>query len=321
MSAVSHSHNNDVVKSVNAPTFQWTFLLPQYWIIWFGVVILYALICLPFPVIRAMGKGFGHLLKLIAPKRVDIARQNIALCFPHWTEKEVERVFKANLERTGMALFETAMGWWWPEWRVKKHFQIEGFEAVDAILKTGKGIFGLALHNVNLEFACRGIGYTHKSIAFYRKHNNPLMDYLQYHGRNRSNKYMIHKRNSKAFIQAMNHGELCLYLPDQDYGAKQSVFVPFGGVSQAATTTGTLMLASRTDAVPFLLTSQYTKTGYKIKFASALDYLADTKDPEAALTRLNKDILHLIEEQAESYLWMHKRFKSRPENAPESLYK
>ena len=309
------------IKKVEAPQFTWRFLMPNYWGIWIGVIILYCLSWLPFSVIKVLGFGFGRLLKFIAPKRVAIAKRNIELCFNDWPKEKVDAVVKANVDRTGMALFETAMGWWWPNWRVQKHCKVEGFDKVKAILDSGKGVFGLALHNVNLEFACRGVGFAHKSIAFYRKHNNPLMDYLQYHGRNRSNKYMIHKRNSKALIQAMNEGELCLYLPDQDYGAKQSIFVPFGGVSKTATSTGTLMFATRTDAVPFLITSQYTTTGYVVKFVSAIEYLAD-KDisKEEALTRLNSDILKAIEEQPESYLWMHKRFKTRPSDAPDTLY-
>ena len=180
-------------------------------------------------------------------------------------------------------------------------------------------MFGLALHNVNLEFACRGIGYSHPSIAFYRKHNNPLMDYFQYHGRNRANKYMIHKRNARALIEALNEGELCLYLPDQDYGRGQSVFVPFGGVEQTATTTATTMFAERADCVPLFITSQYTPTGYKIKCYPAIEYLAD-KNKESALAKLNQDVLEIVKEQPESYLWMHKRFKTRPESSPESLY-
>ena len=307
------------VKSVVAPKFSWRFLLPNYWHIWLGVFILYALVQLPYPVIRKLGKGFGRLLNTIAPKRVAVAKKNIALCFPQWSEQQIETVFQGNIERTGMALFETAMGWWWSAKRVQKYCKVEGYEKVKPILASGKGVFGLALHNVNLEFACRGIGYAHQSVAFYRKHNNPLMDYLQYKGRNRSNKYLIHKRNAKALIQAMQEGELCLYLPDQDYGAKQSIFVPFGGVEKTATTTATPMFAERGNAVPFLITSQYTDTGYVVKFVTEIDYLADN-DLQQALTRLNHDILSLVEEQPESYLWMHKRYKTRPPEAPESLY-
>lgn len=314
--------SSNPIQAVIAPSFSWRFLLPQYWLIWLGALILFCLIQLPYPIIRKMGNGFGILINKIAPKRVAVAKRNLELCFPHWTQEQREAVFQANIKRTGNALFETAMGWWWPAWRVQKHCAVEGFEPVQKILESGRGVFGLALHNVNIEFACRGIGYAHKSIAFYRKHNNPLMDYLQYHGRNRSNKYMVHKRNSKALIQAMNEGELCLYLPDQDYGPKQSIFVPFGGVSQTATTTGTLMFATRTTAACYLLTTQYTRTGHVVKFVSELDYLADITNstPEQVLTRLNQDILKQVEQQPESYLWMHKRFKTRPKEQPESLY-
>lgn len=306
--------------SIKAPHFTLQFLLPHYWHVWMGAAVLYLISWLPFKVILLMGKGFGHLLSKFASKRVQIARKNIELTFPDWPEDKVERVFKANIERTGMALFETAMGWWWPDWRIKKHFSVEGFEHVESILKQGKGVFGLALHNVNLEFACRAIGYQYPSIAFYRKHNNPLMDYFQYHGRNRANKYLIHKRNARALIEALNQGELCLYLPDQDYGAAQSIFVPFGGVKETATTTATLMFAQRADCVPLLLVSQYTQNGYKVKFYPEIDYLTD-KDAEGALTKLNHDLLKIVEEQPESYLWMHKRFKTRPQSSPESLYK
>ncbi len=293
--------------------------MPNYWGIWLGAAILYLITWLPFRLILMLGKGFGRLLSRIAPKRVAIARKNLKLTFPDWSDAEIERVFNANVERTGMALFETAMGWWWPDWRIKKHLTIEGYEHIEAILKQGKGAFGLALHNVNLEFACRGIGYFHPSIAFYRKHNNPLMDYFQYHGRNRANKYMIHKRNAKALIEALNSAELCLYLPDQDYGASQSIFVPFGGVEQTATTSATLMFAQRGNCLPFLISSQYTATGYKIKCYPVIEYLAD-KSPERALTKLNQDLLDIIKEQPESYLWMHKRFKTRPKSSPQSLY-
>ncbi|MFC3120854.1 LpxL/LpxP family Kdo(2)-lipid IV(A) lauroyl/palmitoleoyl acyltransferase [Agaribacter flavus] len=307
------------VKSVSTPKFTFRFLLPKYWPVWLGMAILYVISWLPFSMILRVGKGVGYLLQILAKKRVAVARRNIELTFPQWNKEKKEAVLKANIERTGIALFETAMGWWWPGWRVKKHIEIEGFEHVEKVLSSGKGLFGLALHNVNLEFACRAIGYRQPSIGFYRKHNNPLVDYLQYHGRSRSNKYMIDKRNAKAFIQAMNQGELCLYLPDQDYGAAQSIFVPFGGVEKTATTTATLMFAERANCVPMLVTSMYTNTGYKIKFFPAIEYFADN-NIDAALTQLNKDILSIVELQPESYLWMHKRFKTRPEEAPESLY-
>ena len=219
-----------------------------------------------------------------------------------------------------MAVYETAMGWWWPDWRVRKHGTVEGFEHVEAILAANKGVFGMALHNMNLEFACRILGLKYPSIAFYRKHNNPLMDYLQYHGRARSNKYMIHKRNARALIAALDQGELCLYLPDQDYGRNQSIFVPFAGVKETATTTATMMFIRRTNSEPLIVTSQYAEKGYKVKFYPPMPQLKELEDVPA-LTLLNQNIADIINEQPESYLWMHKRFKTRPDPKAPSLYK
>ena len=175
-------------------------------------MLLYIITWLPLPVIQFIGARIGKLIALIVPKRAKVARRNIELWNPSLTDHEIDALVKENIKRTGMALFETAMGWWWPSWRVRRAIEIEGYEHVEAALERGKGVFGMALHNMNLEFACRGIGYFHPSIAFYRKHNNPLMDYLQYHGRNRSNKYMIHKRNAKALLEALDEKELCLYM-------------------------------------------------------------------------------------------------------------
>lgn len=307
-------------KGIQAPTFSWSFLHPRYWGIWFGAGVLYLITWLPLPVIRALGGAMGKLIATLAPKRAFTAKRNLELCYPDMKESDREALFQANIRRTGMALFETAMGWWWPAWRMKRHFHVEGVEYLDKALAEGKGVFGMALHNMNVEFACRGLGYVYPSIAFYRKHNNPLMDYLQYHGRKGANKYLIHKRNSKALLAALDEGELCLYLPDQDYGRSQSIFVPFGGVKDTATTTATMMFIRRTQAVPMMLTSQYTKNGYKVKFYPPMPELREMDDA-SALTLLNQKILAIVAEQPESYLWMHKRFKTRPDPDSPSLYK
>ena len=305
--------------AIKPPVFKFSYLGPKYWGVWLGAGLLYLLLWLPFPVIRLLGAGTGKLIARLLPKRVNVARRNLALMYPELSAGEQSRLLEENIRCTGMALFETGMGWWWPAWRIKKHFTVEGYEHVEAALAQGRGVFGMALHNMNLEFACRGLGYTHPAIAFYRKHDNPLMDYLQYHGRARSNKYMIHKRNAKALLAAMAEKELCLYLPDQDYGRVQSIFVPFGGVKDTATTTATLMFVRRTDSVPLIITSQYTRDGYKVKFYPPLEALRELEDVPA-LTLLNQHIEKIIAEQPESYLWAHKRFKTRPDPDAPSLY-
>lgn len=308
-----------MADAIKPPPFSIAFLGPRYWLVWLSVLYLYLVTWLPYPLIKIFGRATGWLLGKVARSRVKVAARNIELCYPELSKKEQAELVKQNLYRAGMAVYETAMGWWWPDWRVRKHGEVEGFEHVEKILRERKGVFAMALHNMNLEFACRALGLKYPSIAFYRKHNNPLMDYLQYRGRARSNKYMIHKRNARALLAALDHKELCLYLPDQDYGRTQSIFVPFGGVQETATTTATLMFIRRTDSVPLIVTSQYTQRGYVVKFYPPLSELKTMDDVEG-LTLLNQHIADIIKEQPESYLWMHKRFKTRPDPKAPSLY-
>lgn len=309
----------DDIKKVMAPKFTWRFLLPKYWLLWLGALILYLIVWLPYPLIKLLGKAVGRLIASLLPKRARIAKTNIRIVYPEWSEEKVEQVYRANLDRSGTALFETAIGWWWPSWRIKRRCKVIGFDKVQKALDSGKGAFVLALHNVNLEFACRVLGYKHPSVAFYRKHDNPLLDYWQYHGRNRSNRYMVDKRSSDTFIKALKNGELGIYLPDQDYGLRQSIFVPFGGVEKTATTVATLMFARRSRAAVFIVAPRYTDTGCDVEFTTEVDYLADMKREEA-LTKLNQDLYDAIAAQPENYLWMHKRFKTRPEDEPASYY-
>ena len=308
------------VNAMIAPKFTLRFLLPQYWPIWIGAAFLYLITWLPYPLIKLLGRMVAVLVGLLARDRVAIARRNFELAYPDYTQEQRDALLKGNINRTGMALFETAMGWWWPTWRVKRISEVEGLENALKVLESGKGVLGLVIHNVNIEMCCRVLGLAHPCVGFYRKHNNLLLDYLQYHGRARSNKYLINRKNPKHLIRAINEGNIAMYFPDQDYGRKQSIFVPFGGVEKAATTKGTLMFAKLANCTPLFLTPQCTDKGYKVKISTPVDYLADNS-PEDALTRLNEDLFRLINEQPEGYLWMHKRFKTRPEDEIEPRYK
>lgn len=300
-----------MAHSIHQPRFTLTFFHPKYWLIWFGLTCLFLLTLLPLGVLRKLAYVNAWLLKKLAKKRIRIAEQNIALCFPNMSAREQAELLNKHYITAGMALFETAIGWWWPDWRLRRIIEIEGFEHIKAIQAQGKGVLALGIHNVNIETGCRILGLFHKSIAFYRPHNNPLMDYIQFKGRARSNEYLIDKRSSRALLDALDAGKLCAYLPDQDYGKRGAVFVPFFGVKKAATISATLMFARRSNCIPLMLSTQTTARGYKVKFYPPMDDFADKDDVEA-LTDLNHRIENMILEQPESYLWMHKRFKTRP---------
>ena len=307
---------------VQAPQFSWRFLLPKYWLLWLGAALLWLISWLPYSVLMWLGQSFGRLLYKVLKSRAKVARRNIELCFPHLHADEREQLVRRNFEETGKALFDTVIGWWWPNWRFSKLAHFKGYEQIQAARAEGKGVLLLAAHFLHLEAAGRVFGLTHPSVGFYRPHNNALMDYLQYHGRNRANKYMIGKRDVKGLIAALNQGEVCFYLPDQDYGRNRSEFVPFFAVPDAATTTGTLLFANAANCVviPIVTSRLPGNQGYQIDTLPALSPFP-TGDDKADVSRVNQWVEQAVLRHPEQYMWLHRRFKTRPDPSAPSLYK
>jgi KDO2-lipid IV(A) lauroyltransferase len=306
-------------RKVLAPEFEWSFLLPRYWLTWFSIITLYCISWLPYKVQKIIGKGLGKLLKGLAKKRYLVAKRNLELCFPEYTEQQRQKILDKNLDNAGLAVLEAGMGWWWPDWRVARKGEVEGYELIQEIQNKGKGVLAFAIHNMNLEFGCRISGRQAPAVVFYRKHNNPLMEYMQYYGRNRANKYMIHKRNVKGLIQALNDGEFCIYLPDQDYGRKRCEFTPFFAVAETATTTGSLLFAKEANCETVFVVSLQTESGYKIKVLPGLENFP-SGDDKYDVARINKRVEEMVLMAPEQYLWMHKRFKTRPNEDDPSFY-
>jgi len=309
-------------NKVLQPNFKLSFLLPKYWLTWLGVVILYTISWLPYKLQLSLGRLIGRLLYLIGSSRKKVAIKNLELCFPNMSANERQHMLKRNFENTGIALLETGMGWWWPNWRVKRKVTFKGLEHVRKAQQEGKGILLLTMHYLSVEISCRAIGYGQPMVVFYRPHNNQLMEFFQFRGRGRSNKYMLGKRDVKGLMKALKDGESCVYLPDQDYGRNRSLFVPFFAVQDAATTTGTLLFARQKNAVSIMLTPTRNEdgSGYTVEFSPVLEGFPTDND-ENDLIRVNQELEKAILKKPEQYMWLHRRFKTRPNKEDASFYK
>lgn len=308
-------------NKVLQPNFKISFLLPKYWLTWIAVLVLYSISWLPYRFQLFLGKMIGRLLYKIGSSRKKVALRNLELCFPNKTDAERQIMLKRNFENTGIALLETGMGWWWPNWRVKNKINIIGLEHIEEAQKQGKGVLLLAMHYLSVEINCRGIGSGHPMVVFYRPHNNQLMEYFQFRGRGRSNKYMLGKRDVKGLLRALKDGEACIYLPDQDYGRSRSIFVPFFAVPEAASTTGTLIFARQKNTQTHMIipTRNDDGSGYTLEIKPMLENFP-TGDDTADVLRVNQELEKAILVKPEQYMWLHRRFKTRPNEDDPSLY-
>ncbi|WNN49929.1 Kdo(2)-lipid IV(A) acyltransferase [Siccibacter colletis] len=299
------------------PQFSRALLHPRYWLTWLGIGLLWLIVLLPYPLLRRLGRLLGRIAMRVMKRRARIAYRNLELCFPEMDEKARHELVVKNFESVGMGLIETGMAWFWPDWRIQRWFSVRGLENIKAIQAQKRGILLLGVHFLTLELGARIFGINEPGIGVYRPNDNPLLDWLQTWGRMRSNKSMIDRKDLKGMIKALKKGEVIWYAPDHDYGPRASVFVPFFGVEQAATTTGTWMLAKTSGAaiLPFVPRRKADGTGYEmILMEPEFDPPLDNAETTAAW--MNKVVERCVMMAPDQYMWLHRRFKTRPEGVP-----
>lgn len=296
------------------PQFSWRLVAPRYWLTWLGIGLLWLVVQLPYPIIYRLGCLLGHLARYAMKQRAQIAYRNLELCFPQMTAQERHQRVVANFESVGMGLLETGMAWFWPDKRIKRWFDVSGTERVTELLANKQGIILIGIHFLTLELGARVFGIYNPGIGVYRPNDNPLLDWLQTWGRLRSNKTMINRKDLKGMVRALKSGELIWYAPDHDYGPRSSVFVPFFAVEQAATTTGTWMLAKMSGAciVPFVPRRKPGGKGYEMLVLEP-EFNPPLDAPESTALWMNHVVERCIMMAPDQYMWLHRRFKTRPE--------
>lgn len=301
--------------------FDTALLHPRNGLKWLALALLWLVVQLPYPLLYVLGTSLGKASRRFLKRREQIATRNIELCFPNMDAAAREKLIEQNFMSLGMGLIESGMAWFWSDARVKKWFDVEGYANLMNALKEQRGVMVVGVHFMSLELGGRAMGLCRPMMATYRPHNDPLMEWVQTTGRLRSNKAMIDRRNLRGLVQALKAGEAVWFAPDQDYGPKGSVFAPFFSVSEAATTNGTNVLSRLSGAAMLTVTMvrKPCKRGYTLHISEAMtDY--PRGDEVSAACYMNKIIEREILRAPEQYLWVHRRFKTRPRGEA-SLYK
>ncbi|WP_454254792.1 lipid A biosynthesis lauroyl acyltransferase [Pseudomonas sp. Marseille-Q8238] len=303
---------------MDRPHFRAYFLHPRFWPLWLGLGLLWLIVQLPYRLLLRLGRLLGALMYRVAGSRRRIARRNLELCFPLLDEAAREQLLKENFASTGIAFFEMAMSWWWPRERLARLAHIEGLEHLQQLQAEGQGAILMALHFTTLEIGAALLGQRQTIDGMYREHKNPVFDYIQRSGRERHNHdaTAIEREDIRAMLKVLRAGRAIWYAPDQDYGPKQSIFVPLFGV-QAATVTATTKFArlGKARVVPFTQERLADGSGYRLVIHPPLDDFPGESEAADCL-RINHWIEQAVSQHPEQYLWAHRRFKTRPPGEP-----
>lgn len=311
------------MANYHIPRFTRSFLAPKYWGFWFVLGLFWLLIQLPYPLLRYIGSALGMLFaKLkIGQRRMKIARRNLELCFPEYSSQKIEQLVQENMRSVGMGLIETGMAWFWSDKRIKKWSKVTGLENLTQNKKDG--VIFVGVHFLTLELGARIVGIHQPGIGVYRPNDNPIMDWIQCWGRSRSNRGLLDRKDLRGMIRALREGNIIWYAPDHDYGRKNAVFVPLFAVPEVATTTGTAYLlkaSHESKVVPFAPLRNQDGSGYTVTISSAVDFSDIIGDDVAIATRMNKVVETEILMGVTQYMWLHRRFKTRPRENDPSFY-
>jgi len=297
------------------PEFHAQLLHPRYWATWFGFGVWYLLGKLPYRVQLILGRGLGWLLARVVPRRRKIACANISLCFPELTEQQRQKLVDEVMESVGIAFFETGMAWFWPVSRLRRQMSIDGVEHLEAAKRDGVGVILMALHFTHIDIGAKLLGLQFSIDGSYRPHKNSVFDYVQRNGRERHTMegQAIPREDVRGMVKALRKGRAIWYAPDQDYGRSHSIFVPFFGVP-AATLTAMSQLSrlGKARVIPFTQTRKSDGSGYQLIVHPPLDDFP-SGDEHRDCVAVNTIVETLIRQQPGQYLWVHRRFKTRPE--------
>ena len=301
------------------PQFRASFLFPQYWGLWLGLVVLMLLTLLPWTVQRLLAHGLACLAWRSLKSRRHTTLRNLALCFPEWTASKREQNGRHVFIDMMLGVFETLNAWYMPHW-FNGRVSIEGLNHLQAAQQDGSGVILLGSHSTMLDAGGYICSQYFAPDVVYRPQNNPFLDWLIYNARATIYSAQIDHDDIRKLVKRLKTGHIVWYSPDQDFGLKQGVMAPFFGVP-AATVTAQRRLAKISKAK--VLSVHFYRMGekdphYQIMIEPELTHYP-TADEIADATRINQLLEIQLNRAPTQWMWFHRRFKTRLEGE-RSLY-
>ena len=280
-----------------------------------AVGLLWLLHWLPLPVLSRCGNALGSLSFHLGRRRRHIVLVNLRLCFPELPEEQRKQLARAHFRVLGRSMLERSLLWWASTERLSRLITVVGEDHLRTLVEAGRPVLMLTPHFVGLDAGGAAIAMRFDCASIYAVQSNRVFDRLLLRGRQRFGDQLLLSRQEpvRASVRAMKAGRPLYYLPDMDFGRRDSIFVPFFGV-QTATVPGLSRLARLAGAtvVPCLTRILPGAAGYLVTVGEPWQDFP-SRDVEADTARMNAWIEEAIRSMPEQYYWVHRRFKTRPE--------
>lgn len=294
---------------------------PRWWPTWCVVGLIWLLSRLPLSTQWWLGKVIGELGYRLLARRRHITRVNIDLCFSELSAQARQKLVRQAFRSNGIGIMEIGLAWFRNPESLRSITRVHGLEYLERGLASGRGVLLLGGHYSTLDLGGSLISLFIEADVMQRDHNNPLMNAVMTRARERRYGVALASKDLRGLLRRLKANRTVWYATDQDYGRKGIVFAPFFGVP-AASITATARIAERSGCavVPFSHFRREGRPGYDIYFHPALSGFP-SGDDLADATQVNRAIEQEVRRHPEQYLWMHRRFKTRPSRDDPDLYR
>ena len=281
------------------------------------LALIWGLHFLPLAGLAALGNGLGRLLHLFGRSRRAVALRNVELCLPELAPAQRQALVREHFQWLGRSLLERGLLWHASPARLKRLIHVEG--DVHLAETSDRPVMWLVPHFMALDVAgtATQLFQTRQVGSIYQSQSNAVIDEAVRRGRIRFEQGQIFSRHdgALALVRAIKRGHAFFNLPDMDFGLRDTGFVPFFGVP-ASTLLAPSRLARSLKMVvqPVVAETLPGGQGYRVRFLPPWDDWP-TDDPLADAARMNAWIESEVRRNPAQYLWVHKRFKTRPPGA------
>lgn len=269
---------------------------------------------LPIPLIHLLAELLGTLAWLAARERRRVGMVNVGLCFPELTLGQRRRLVRANFVQMLRLMLEYGICWYASAERIRKLVTVKNLHYVTELREAGHDVIVFYPHFTAFEIGCYRLNQDLPLVSVYSHQKNKELDAAIYRHRQRYDNVKIVSRQEslRSIIKAMKAEHTpFLYLPDQDFGPRDSIFVKFFH-ADAATIPGLSRIARLANARVVPAVARRVGFRFELEFYPAWDDFP-SDDVVADTRRMNAFLEERIRECPTQYFWLHKRFKTRPE--------
>lgn len=274
---------------------------------------------LPAAAVPVLGRWLSRCRPLMR-RRERIAVRNLQLAFPDLDRAARERRLRDTLASNTTGVLDTLRAWFAPAARLRGIADVAGLEVLAGALREGRGVVLVGAHYDSVELAIRLLADAARDHSgartdvLVRRHNDACIEAAIDAGRRRYVAATIDKKDVAGFCAAVGRGSAVFYAPDQD-ASRRNAFVPFFGVP-ASTLAAIPGVLERTGGIPLMVWCRRLDGG---RFAIDVErppagFLAG--DGAAVAARYMAWVERRAREAPAQYLWVHRRYKTRPPGEP-----